>query len=312
MSKKKQNYGNWQDRFWQSAAMNTQEYIMYQNWILALAMNRFKWEGLPDTCDARYLEWVLATQGYATIALAPDLNQWVSTQATGGAPNIYDDPTTWRSIGNNGWDFACSPANGVIVWDNMIRYPLWSNINIWARRLADFDRTLDINLAHQKIPFVFTAPQEKVVDLTNVVKQALGGEPAILGYDSLNQCKAELLTQPVDFKGEELQSSKAKLWNEIYTFLGITNLDRKSERMVEAEVSANDIPTEIRMLDPLGSRLRACEYLNKTFGLDVNVYWNQPNQSDNYNFLNNLPDMATAGALDEGGENGDDSNPDIR
>lgn len=287
MSNRRKKKMNYQDHYWQSAALNSREYFMYQQWILSLCMNRFRWEGLPDTCDERYLEFILATQGSATIALAPDINVWVSTQCTGGIPNIYDDPTTWQSIGTNGWCFDCSPLNGVIVWDNVQRFPIWNNIEIWARRLADYDRTLDLNLAHQKVPWVFSAPQEKVLDVTNILKQALGGEPAVLGYDSISNVKVDLLTQPVEFKGEEIQSSKAKVWNEIYTFLGIQNVDRKAERMVEAEVAANDEPTNIRALDGLNCRRRAADYLNKTFGLDIHVYWNYDNESDAYNLWNN-------------------------
>lgn len=278
--------------FWQSAQMNEAYYIMYRSWILELAMSRFKWVNLPETCDARYLEMILCTQGCATIAKAPDLDIWVSTQTANGAPNLYDDPIAWTSIGNNGWNFKCTPANGVVIYDNTLRFPIWNNIEIWSRRLADFDRTIDVNLAHQKVPWVFGVPQEKVLDLTNIIKQAAGGEPAILGYKGIENIKAELLATPVDFKGEELQTAKSQLWNEIYTYLGIENLDKKSERMIESEVTSNNEPTDIRALAYLNERRRACDYLNKTFGLDIHVYWNQDNASTNYNILHNLEEYS--------------------
>lgn len=294
MSKKNKNFGG-NSVFWQSDIVNSSEYLMYQNWILSLAMNRFKWENLPATCDERYLELTLTTQGMATIAKDPALDQWVSTQCTGGLPNIYDDPISWQSVGNNGWSFDCSPLNGVIVYDNIQRYPIWLNIEIWAAQLANYDRALNTNVLHQNIPWVFSAPQEKVNDLVNIVKQAIGGEPAILGYDSISNIEAKLLTEAVPFKGEDIQSSKAKLWNEIYTYLGISNVDRKSERMIESEVSANDMPTIIRALDGLNSRRRAAKYLNDTFGLDIRVYFNKDNESDNYNWTHNITEQLRSG-----------------
>lgn len=288
---------------WQSEELNERYYLMYRQWILELAMSRFKWVGLPETCDARYLEFMLCVQGTATIAKSPELGVWVSTQTVNnGKPNIYDDPTSWRSVGNNGWNFQCDPSNGVVVYDNMLRTPIWNNIDIWARRLADFDRTIDVNLAHQKVPWVFSVPQEKVLDLTNIIKQAAGGEPAILGYKGIETIKADLLATPVDFKGEELQTAKAKLWSEIYTYLGIENLDKKTERLVESEVDANNEIQDIRALSYLSERRRAADYLNRTFGLDIHVYWNQDNESDNYNITHSLNDSAELGLI--GGSDG--------
>ena len=55
------------DRFWQSSAFNQRVYAKNLDICLALAMNRFRWVNLPETCDARYLEWQLHTKGYATI-----------------------------------------------------------------------------------------------------------------------------------------------------------------------------------------------------------------------------------------------------
>lgn len=302
MSKKKNN--NWQDHYWQSSLINSMSYQLYRDWILSLAMMRYRWTGLPASCDSRYLEWVLAYEGCATIARPTEgLQQWVSTKATSGKLNIYDNPTEWESTGNNGWNFHVTPLNGVLVWDNRLRFPIWNQIHLWALRLAEFDRVLDINLQQQKVPWVLTGPQEKVLDMTNIIKQAMGGEPAILGIKGIENIGINLLTTPVDFKGEELQEAKNRVWNEIYTFLGINNVDRKQERMIEAEVKNSDDPTDIRALDGLTCRRDAANYLNKTFGLDIKVYWNQDLESMNFNFEHNLEKLNDAKSV-EGANNG--------
>lgn len=295
---------------WESSQLNSQTYMMYRDWILSIAMNRYKWLNLPKSCDERYLEFTLATQGCATICNAGGV--WVSTQAATGMPNLYDDPVDWRSVGNNGWSVEADPTTGVVVWDNTLRYPIWRNINLWAQRLAEIDRTVDINLNHQKIPWIFTCDQSKKLDLTNVVKQAMGGEPAILGYKGLEQYKGELLCTPVDFKGNELLDAKKRIWSEIYTFLGIENIDAKSERMIEAEVMSASQPSDLRALDGLRCRRQACEYLNDMFDLNLQVVWNQDNISDNYNTSHNLKQASQYELLGEGETDADISDDLVR
>ncbi len=289
--------------YWETADHNSKEVQLYRDWILALAMQRYEWEGLPATCDSRYIEWVLTTQGVATIAFVDPLG-WVSTQAAlSGAPNIYDNPTSWESIGNNGHHAHVTPNNGVLIWSNYMRFPEWNFIDIYARRLAQYDITLEANLVQQKIPWILKGPYERQNDMVQMIKQAAGGEPAVIGMKSINEIEVDLMATPVEFKGEELQNAKARTWSEVYTFLGIDNLDRKGERMIEDEVNANNDPVENRLLDGLSTRRQAAEILNERFGLEVQVIKKKDNESDNFNIIHNIADAAEV--LGEGGKNAD-------
>ncbi|MBR2803907.1 MAG: hypothetical protein IKE20_02010, partial [Eggerthellaceae bacterium] len=175
----KKRYG--MDMYWQTSDYNTRLFMMFRAQILGMALSRFKWVGLPKTCDTRYLEMTLILQGQASIAF-PKRQKGVfySTQlAQVGRPNLYDNPTAWRAIGNNGFNFNADWSNGVVVWDNRVRYPLLEKINIWARELVDIVRTKQLNRQHQKIPFVFGVPQEIEQQALNLYKQVSGGEPAV-------------------------------------------------------------------------------------------------------------------------------------
>ena len=278
--------------YWQNADRNRREVIVYRNWILSIMMQRYKWEGLPDTCDERYLEWILCTQGVATICNVDPLG-WISTQAaTTGTPNIYDNPIHWESIGNNGHNAPVDPTNGVLVWSNYRRLPEWNFIDLWSRRLAQCDSALEANLVQQKVPWIITGPYEKQQDMIQLVKQAAGGEPAVLGLKGIENVDIELLMTPVEFKGEALQNAKQRIWNDIYTFCGISNLERKGERMIEEEVLATNEPVMRSLLDGLSTRRDAANLLNERFGLDIHVYSKFDNESKNYNIEHNLEDIS--------------------
>ena len=62
------------------------------------------------------------------------------------------------------------------------------------------------------------------------------------------------------------------LWNEALTFLGIKNANTdKRERLITAEVDANDQNIQSNLQIMLTARERAAEKINKLFGLNIKV-----------------------------------------
>lgn len=280
--------------YWESAEYNTRLFMMFRAEILGMALSRFKWVGLPKTCDERYLELTLLMQGQASIAF-PRKNKGVffSTQlAQTSRPNVYDNPTRWTAIGNNGFRFDADWNSGVVVWDNRMRYPVLEKIDIWARELVDIVRTKQINRQHQKIPFIFNVPQEMKQQAENIYKQVSGGSPAIIGTTGMEQFKPEVWMTEVPYYGKEFNAEMENTWNEIYMALGISNQTFKNERMIEDEVKTNREPSQMARLDALNCRREAANKLNERFGEylkePIRVVWNYDNASDNYNLKHDI------------------------
>lgn len=280
--------------YWQSSRYNARLFNMYRNQIIALAMTRFRYINLPKTCNARYLERCLLFDGMATIAFPmKQKGVFYSTQvAQTGRLNVYDNPIRWRSYGNNGWNFRCDSRNGVIIWDNMTRYPMLETIDIWARELVDVTRTKQLNRMHQKIPWIIKCLQEQENQALNLFKQIAGFEPAIITTTGIESIDFDVIQSNVDFLGESLTAEEINIWNRIYQSLGIPNMPYKSERMIEDEVNNQSEPTDLMMLNSLECRREAIEVLNNRFNnyLDdeIKVVWRQDNQSDNWNFRHNI------------------------
>lgn len=285
------------DMYWQSSAYNSRLFRFYKQQIIKLALNRFKWVNLPETCDERYLEMILLYQGAATIAFPKkQVGTFYSTQVTQmSPPNVYDNPTRWISVGNSGWRFRCNAKNGVMVWDNRPRVPLIDMIELWAQELVDIRRTKQINRLHVKTPYVVRTPPEMEQQALNIFKQISGGEPAIVTTDGLSAIQIDVIDTKVEFLGEELTAEEMNTWAMIYQSLGIQNLTFKAERMVQDEVNKRDEPSDLIALDGLNCRRDACEKLNERFGqyLDapINCVWAKDNDSDNFNLMSNLKEM---------------------
>lgn len=282
------NCGN--GMFWQSPNHNRQLVTLYRNIIMQMAMSRFRWVNLPETCDARFLEYTLLTEGVATI-LHPkgQPNVFYSTRCVfDSEPNVYNDYTKWRSVGNNGWSIYGSRENGVLVWDNSTRFPLMEGINIYAQELAHITITKEINRFHQQIPWILTGPNERKQDMVNLSKQVIGGEIAVLGLDSMDSIDVKNLSLAVPFLGNELSQDEKNVWNRVFTMLGVANSTLKMERQTQDEIESQQMPTTLVRSSSLECRREAANYLNSKFGTDISVVWYEDNESRNFNFVTNL------------------------
>jgi hypothetical protein len=74
---------------------------------------------------------------------------------------------------------------------------------------------------------------------------------------------------------DKLSILRTRWWNECMGLLGIDNANQdKKERLVEAEVGANDSQTDSMRFVALQARRQGIEHVNKAFGLNITVEYN--------------------------------------
>ena len=297
------------DHYWQSADYNFRAYHKNLDMLLSLAVNRFRWVNLPETCDARFLEKTLHRNGIATLSHKSDdvIPVFTTLQALPyGSYNMYGLPTSWRAVGFDGLtDYDVNNENGELCYYSYSRVSPWPALEMYARKMAHYERTEDVNLTQQMKPFIGIAPQEKRLELINLLKQVEGGEPAIIGDDGLSRIvdNVKVLDLKVPLITEELARSYQNVLNSALLFLGIPHLAfEKGERMIEDEARANTAPTNIMLLDCLDARREFCEKANRKFGLNLEVYFNDDFESYNYNYTHNIEQQAQDGMLKTGGD----------
>lgn len=311
MSRKKNRRRDGMPEYWQSEDFNRATFQTNLDMLVSLAVNRFRWTGLPDTCDARFLEMALHRNGFATICHAtatPDI--WQTLYASPqGLFNAYGLPTEWLATGFNETQYTVTPANGEMVYYSQTRANPWNTIFMYANKLTQIQRTEDVNLFHVRKPYVMVAPNEKRLELVNLMKQISGFEPMILGDKSLLELKENnvfAIDTKVPFYGEELARQYQNTVNQYLMFIGIPHLAfEKGERMIEDEARANSAPTNINLKNCLDARRSACDKLRKlspeTFS-DLYVYFNDDYESYNWNYEHNTESQAQDGLLlPEGG-----------
>ena len=77
-----------------------------------------------------------------------------------------------------------------------------------------------------------------------------------------------------------------EIWNDFLTFLGISNLDEKKERLVTKEADSNNELINMNMQSYLIPRKQACKEFNDKFGLtDTSKAIDVKLRSDLYNII---------------------------
>lgn len=295
----------YRDNYFQTVSYNETLFRCMRDDILQVALSRFKWVNLPDTCDARYLEWVLIHEGCATIAHPMDNPGYIlSLRAVEQGPrNMYDNPRAWRAMGQTGeTDFSCTWSNGVFMWENETRFPIIQKINIWARELADIIRSKQINRFHTRMPVIISGASEQQFDMQNILKNITNGEPAIITTNGIDNIDVKVWNTNVDFLGTDLTTEYENTWNVIYRELGIPSMPFKAERRVTAEVEAYENQNELAALSPLDTRRVAAKKYCDRFADNLPYgefypVWNKDVVSDNYNITHKF-----ATFLEEGGQ----------
>lgn len=254
---------------------------LYLRMFTEIAMARFQWTGLPDSVDERFLELTLFRQALSVFYKDTDYGKFMSLKASGAGPiNMYDNPTSFVVVGNQMFGSKqLSYKDCVPIWANGLRHPDYDIALLYSSKLADIERTIEINLMAMRHPYMLFVDENEKLSVMNAMRQVQEGQPVIVGSPGLAQAmenKSQLLDMRLDKEVVvNLQLVKTKLWNECLTMLGINNANQdKRERLVVSEVSANNSQVLMARNVSLNARRLAAEMINDKYDLEIKVDWN--------------------------------------
>jgi hypothetical protein len=257
---------------WESAILNSDTYNMYYQRLRDYALNIFEWSGLPESINVRFLETTMIDEGRCVFFEDPSLGFLALPVQYGGQVNVYNEPTEYKAVSIH-YNRDLTPDNAVIMYGMYSRQTLAQIIRLFARRLYQVERTMDVNIQAQKTPVLILADETQRLTLQNMYMQYDGNEPFIFGNkNGFDKESITVLQTEAPFVSDKLQAYKHNLWNEAMTFLGVGNAKQdKKERLVADEVSANDEQIQGARYIMLNARQDACKAINKMFGLNVSV-----------------------------------------
>lgn len=271
MSKRKR-----EGSFWESKLLNNQTYIHYYNRLTELAISMFEWKNLPDTVDARFLELSLFANGMAIFFKDDEMGYLAMQTMIGGNLDVYNVPNIRRAYASNGYNMNLDEKNSVIIWNNMLRTNCLPDIELFARRLYECERTIDVNIKAQKTPVAILCDENQRLTMRNLYAQYDGNEPFIFGSKDLDIKKIQAITTNAPYVADKVIQTKFQIWNEAMTYLGISNVNmHKKERLLNDEITINMGSTVASRYTRLEMRKQACKQINDMFGLNIDVEYRE-------------------------------------
>lgn len=255
---------------------------MYTRILTELAANRFKWSGLPDEIDVRFMELTLFYFALSVFYFDKQYDKFFALRGgSSGWLNMIDNPQFFQVVGNNFNGKIVSAVKegeftdkAIPIWSNYLRVPDLDIVTIYASKFAELDRSIEINSENARQTKFVAANENQRLSFENINRQidegqksikvtGMPGDMAFVSALDLGVDKDMILN---------LHILKARLWSECMGYLGIDNANQdKKERLVSAEVDANNDQTSMVRHVNLNARRVAAEQINDYYGLNVSV-----------------------------------------
>lgn len=265
------------DIFDESMILNNLTYRQYLNRLTELAISVFEWKNLPKTVDARYLELHLFETGCMVYFKDEVIGDLCLDCIVNGRLDVYGNPLLRRAYsGYNNYQKLLKYNNSVIIWNNYLHSNSILDVEMFARRLYNIDRIIDINANAQKTPVLVLGNEKQRLTLLNLYKEYDGNAPFIFGDKNLDINALKALSTNAPYVCDKLYQLKTQIWNEALTYLGISNINiQKKERLITDEVTRNQGGTIASRFSRLETRRQAVEKINEMFGTNIEVNYRE-------------------------------------
>lgn len=263
--------------FGESATVNNLTYMQYLNRLTELSVSMFEWKNLPPTVDARYLELHLFETGSMVYFDDDVIGNLCLDCLPSGRLDVYGNPVLRRAYsGYNNYQKLLKESNSVIIWNNYLHTNSILEVKMFAKRLYNLDRIIDVNANAQKTPVLIQGTEQQRLTLKNLYKEFDGNSPFIFGDKNLDLNSLKCLQTGAPYVCDKLYNLKQMYWNEALTYLGINNTGaQKRERMLTIESSQAQGGTISSRYSRLQSRREAVEKINAMFGTNIEVNYRE-------------------------------------
>lgn len=256
---------------------------MYMRILTELAANRFKWSGMPNEINVRFLELTLFYFALSVFYYDNRFDKYMSLRGgSSGWLNMIDDPQYFQVVGNNFVGMIVSATEdtetsrkAIPIWANYLRVPDLDIVEIYSSKLAEIDRTIEINsLNARQTKFIYANENQKL-SYININRQMDEGQSYISVAGSVPQDMAFMGAADLGVDKDMLMNLhilRTRLWAECMGLLGIDNANQdKKERLVASEVDANNDQTSMMRYVNLNARRQAADLINEHYGTNISV-----------------------------------------
>lgn len=259
---------------------NTALTRFFRRYLLQKVISVFEFDGIPDTWDLNYFQYILFICGFIGIIETKEFGvipQFCTLQGR----NVFWQPTHivvsnqyLRGITNPKIDSQCTVIKMQPDWGGC--YDL---VCFYADMLALCAESAGLNLVNSKLAYVFTATDKSSAEsFKKLYDKVASGEPCVVQDKNLLREDGNLNWQ---YFAQNLSQNyiagaildDLKKWDDMFnTQIGIPNANTyKKERLIVDEVNANNIDTRAKVMLWKETMENGIEKTNEMFGLNLSV-----------------------------------------
>lgn len=265
---KKKNY------FYSSLGANMDSYYYYLSRFSELSMAMFDYKGLPETVDPTYLELAFFEEGKIVVFEDDALGMLGLSVVYQGPFNAYGYPYRRRAISRySKYQQELTSENSVLIFNNLLRLNTFPTVRMFAQRLWNLDRIVDVNANAQKTPILVQCDENQRLTAENMYLDFDGNKPVIFARKGFNREEMlAVLKTDAPFIADKIYQLKCNIFNEVLTYLGIPNsIVNKKERQFSDEVQRDLGGTLASRYSRLLARQRGFDLVNRMFGTNISV-----------------------------------------
>lgn len=241
--------------------------VTYSHWVdqlAQLAIASIEWD-VPDTIDPIYLERSLFYHGRAIVFAVEE--GLVALSGFGASlPNIYGIPTRRIVQAVNGFQATLDNTNSVIIYNNVTRTNGQDRALMYASRLAELDRIIELNARAQKTPVLLKAPKEAELSAANAYLDYDANADVIKINNDFDPQAIAAVNLAVPFEGNALRALQQDIYAQYMRERGIGSANTgKAERLNTSEVAAGNSGLLMYQAALMAPRLQACKLINQRF-----------------------------------------------
>ena len=245
-----------------------------------IAINIFEWkrkngdplETISEGLTSTQIEEELYDKGCSLFFKDENIGYMALPVAPANKLNVYRKPTKFIAIGNN-YTKEYDIDNSVLIKNNTLKKATFAIVDYYTSKLADIELTKDLHRNAHKTPIILECTEDTLLSAKNTFKKVRANEPVIYKNKTRGEeVGVNVLNANVPYINDKLEDDYHNYEARILTALGLDNyVEDKKERVQSAEVESQQEYIISSFRASLNERKKACEAINKMFGLDLEV-----------------------------------------
>lgn len=261
------------------------------------SLNRYEFDGLPDTCSQRVICESLLFNGSVYFFDRHDNLLALPGMPDGSGMNIYGDFGNAYVYGKTGYNERITLAipggsedaflrktiggtvskdgKGTLVRENLMMFPFINQVIYYSERMADTLRKIEVAQRNAASPYIIACEESVIPTVKKFMEARDNNEEYIVSTGVFPADKISLLPFEIQADSIKTMSETYDWYNNHFRELCSTEnnsqMDKKGENLISTEVNVNNEYTENQGSNWIDCIQEGLDLTNKTFGCNIKV-----------------------------------------